>query len=128
MSEVGEKVSDFDDEAKWKIMKYNVESDEYDGGGKEVVAYVGYSDHSSSSSSDEEELCFSCEEWKRCGRIVHSVVKEFFKNENFLKMRFFLGSYVVEMKVIGEGVVTSRNWDVFLVRFGIFCRKIIKKG
>ena len=61
-------------------MKYNVESDDSDGG-KEVVAYVGHSDHSSLSSSDEEELHFSCEERKRCGRIVRSVVKELFKNE-----------------------------------------------
>ena len=68
MSEVGEKVSDFDDEAKWKIMKY-------DDGGKEMVAYVGHSDHTSSSSSDEEELRFLLEEWKRYGRIVHSVIK-----------------------------------------------------
>ena len=81
MSEADEKVSDFDDEARWKIMKYNMESDESDDdGGKEMVAYIGHSDHSSSSSSDEEELHFSHEERKRCGRIVHSVIKELFKN------------------------------------------------
>ena len=97
MSKVGEKVSDFDDEAKWKIMKYNVESDESDAeddDGKEVVAYIGHSNRSSSSSSDEEEFHFSCEEQKRCGRIVHSVVKELF---NFFEGVW--GGYDEELKL-----------------------------
>ena len=89
MSEVGEKEYDFDDEAKQKIMNYNVESDESDtedhGKGQELTSYDPYVESSSSSLNGDDNWHFSCEERKRCGRIVHSVVKELFKNGSFFE-------------------------------------------
>lgn len=82
MSDIDE--NDFDDESRHQIMKYNAESNESDPEDHEnKLVSDDRSVESSSSSSDNEDLHFSQEEKKQCGRIVCSVVKEWFKNGHF---------------------------------------------
>ena len=74
------KKSDFDDEAKQKIMKYNVQSDESDAEdheeGRELISY--YSCIESSSLSTDEDWHFSREEkkvvWKDCSFCCERVI------------------------------------------------------
>ena len=84
MSDIDEK--DFDNESKRQIMKYNAESDGSDAEDHEnKLASYDHCVENSCSSSGDEDLHFSQEERKRCGRIVCSVVKELFKNGHFFE-------------------------------------------
>ena len=75
------KKSDFDDEAKQKIMKYNVQSDESDAEdheeGRELISYYSCIESSSSLSTDED-WHFSREEkkvvWKDCSFCCERVI------------------------------------------------------